>query len=196
MSYRLYLFPLLISLLLLSACEEYIPTARPRAYPRIDLPAQTDRSYSRLESSTCPISIELPDAGKITRNLVDSCWVDISFEAYALTWHLTVRDIAPGPEGVAPYLEDHRKLVYKHSKKASRIESEPFEGPNGNGFWFDIYGEVGTPTQIFMTDPQERYSLVLSFYYQTATARDSLAPITQYMKEEMQHAISTIEWKY
>ena len=190
---RSLLIPLL---LLLMACEEYVPTPRPRAFPRIDLPAPTARSYQTFQSQTCPVSLEIPAAGQVTRDLNDSCWVDIYFEQHDLTWHLTVRDIRPGPEGVAPYFEDHRKLVYKHSKKASRIESSPFESPQGNGFWFEIYGEVGTPAQVFMTDPQDRYSLVLSFYYQTAMERDSLRPVTQYMKEEMQHAISTIEWKY
>lgn len=188
---------ILISLLLLFvACEEYVPTPRPKAFPRIDLPAPSARSYQTLQSEACPVSLQFPASGEVVRDLNDSCWVNILFEDYDLTWHLTVRDIQPGPRGVAPYFEDHRKLVYKHSKKASRIESQPFESPQGDGFWFEIYGEVGTPAQVFMTDPKDRYSLVLSFYYQTAMKRDSLLPISQYMKEEMQHTLSTIEWDY
>ena len=188
-------FTLLTIVLLGLGCDEYVPTPRPYAYPRIDLPKAEQRQHKQFDSPTCPLRFEYPALGKVTRDLTDSCWVDIQFQDYGLTWHLTVRDIKPGPLGVSPYFEDHRKLVYKHSKKASRIETEPFQAGGSEGVWFDLYGEVGTPSQVFLTDPEDRYSLVLSFYYQTATARDSLRPITHYMKEEMRHTLNTLRWE-
>jgi gliding motility-associated lipoprotein GldD len=189
-----FLIGLILTSGLWAACEGYVPTPRPYAYPRIELPAPTQRSYETLRSASCPVTLEYPAQGQITRDLGDSCWVDITFDEYDLTWHLTVRDIEPGPQGISPYLEDHRRLVYKHSQKG-RIEEEFFESARGDGFWFDITGQVGTPTQVFMTDPSDRYSLVLSFYYNTATARDSLRPITDYMRQEMRHTLESLRWQ-
>jgi gliding motility-associated lipoprotein GldD len=184
-----------LSLLFMACGYDYVPTPRPHGYPRIDVPAQNSRSYDSFESGNCPFRFEYPDFGEVVRLEEDSCWVSIRYDRYDLTWHITHRNVPRSGKDKAAHFEDFRRLVYKHSKKSSRIEENLFQLDHGSGFLFEIYGEVGTPAQIFFSDPQEENLLIMSFYFQDATARDSLQPITQYMKEELNHALRTLRWE-
>ncbi len=196
MQLRSVFLPLLLTALLGMACgDDYVPTPRPHTYPRIDLPAPATRSYTTFQRETCPFRFEYPPDGEVVRLEDDSCWVSIRFDRYDLTWHITYRSIPESGKDKGAHFEDFRRLVYKHSKKSSRIEENVFELKHGSGFLFEIYGEVATPAQIFFADPSGEELVIMSFYYQDATTRDSLQPITQYMKQELNHALRTLRWE-
>lgn len=185
---------LLLTLALLACGDDYVPTPRPHAYPRIELPSQAQRSYTTFAREGCPFTFEYPADGEVVRQEQDSCWLTLRFDRYDLTWHITHRNIPASGKPQVAHFEDFRRLVYKHSKKASRIEENPFTLPQGNGFLFEVYGEVGTPAQVFFADQAEEDLVMMTFYYRDATTRDSLAPITQYMKEELRHAVESLRW--
>ncbi|MEM6343030.1 MAG: hypothetical protein AAF927_04085 [Bacteroidota bacterium] len=176
------------------ACTSYEPYARPYGFPRIEVPGPAERSYTNFSNQSCPFTFEYPVGGTITRDLKDSCWVDIQFPDYNLTWHITYRDVDDN-RSRASHFEDYRRLVYKHSKKATQITEAEIKGPNGYGILFELYGTVGTPAQIFYSDSSGQQIAMLSFYYRTAEKNDSLQPLTDYMKEELQHMVQTVQWK-
>ncbi len=183
----------MLAITLLGCAEEYVPFARPYAYPRLTLPEQT--SYVRFDNQHCPFTFEYPDFGKVTRNVEDSCWVNITFENFDATLHINGRTVTSTELSIEFLQEEHRRLIYGHSVKASRIMPSPLELPSGTGMKYEIVGEVGTPIQVFFHDKDERRSLSLSYYYRTATKNDSLAPVTEYMKAQVDHLIQSIEWK-
>lgn len=189
-----FVFPLLfLSLLILSSCQAPAPYPRPMAFHRIDFPQEV--AYTQFESSACPFTFEYPDMGGITRSNSDSCWVDIYYPQYECTWHITYRDIQTSGKSRAKHFEEWRKLIYQHSKKASQIKENPIQAENGKGFIFEVFGEVGTPAQIFFFDEQEEDLMMMSIYFQSALKNDSLAPVIEYMKEELAHLTTTMEWK-
>lgn len=177
----------------LVACQSYEPYPRPYAYPRIDLPGNP--SYTTFDNLSCPFTFSYPEGGKVQRDNNDSCWVDIFFPAYDLTWHITYRDTRTGGKDKGAYFEDYRRLVYKHTQKARDIQAKPIRYPAGAGTWFDLYGNVGTPSQIFMHDSAEQQIVMMSFYFQTALKNDSLQPVIEYMKEEVDHMLGTFRWE-
>jgi gliding motility-associated lipoprotein GldD len=187
------LFPLTGLLLLALACQNYTPYPRPLAYPRIDLPAQV--SYDTLQSLACPFTFEYPEEGQKTRDLNDSCWVDLHFPSYSLTWHITHRAVPTSGKTRSEHYEDYRRLVYKHTQKATQITETPIQGPTGQGIFFETYGEVGTPAQVFYYDSLEQHVMMLSFYFRTAEKNDSLAPVIDFMKGQVLHAVETLEWQ-
>lgn len=184
----------LVLILTAVSCTTYEPYARPYGYSRIEVPGPAERSYSSFANQSCPFTFEFPAEGSITRDGADSCWVDIKFPKYSLTWHITYRD-ANAKRTRASHFEDYRRLIYKHSKKATQITEEAIGGPNGYGTLFEIYGSVGTPAQVFYTDSSGQQIAMLSFYYRTAEKGDSLLPLTNYMKEELRHMIETVQWQ-
>lgn len=183
-----------LSLIFLSSCgEEYVPFARKYAYPRIELPAEI--SYQVFENEACSFSFEYPAEGKITRNREDSCWVDISLEEHDATFHVNGRSILTSGRPLEVHQEEHRRLIYNHSVKAARIVPEAINLANGAGTKYEMVGEVGTPMQVFFHDEAGEESVILSFYYQSALKNDSLAPVTEYLKVQLDHIVETIEWK-
>lgn len=183
-----------LSLIFLSACgEEYVPFARKYAFPRLELPSET--VYQVFESEACSFSFEYPETGKLTRNQEDSCWVNISLEEYDATFHVNGRSILTSGRPLEVHQEEHRRLIYNHSMKAARIIPEAIKLANGSGVKYEMVGEVGTPMQVFFHDESGEESVVLSFYYQSALKNDSLAPVTEYLKGQLDHIVETIDWK-
>ncbi|MEL6590012.1 MAG: hypothetical protein AAFQ87_13810 [Bacteroidota bacterium] len=182
-----------LSVFLLASCDTYTPYARPMGFPRIEVPGLAERSYLKFENQVCPFTFAFPEGGTITRDLSDSCWVDIRFPRYNLTWHITHRQTNETRTRASHY-EDYRRLIYKHSKKATQITEEGIGFQNGYGVLFEIYGNVGTPAQLFYSDSSGSNIAMLSFYFQTAEKNDSLRPITDYMKEEVLNMARSIVW--
>lgn len=178
--------------LMLAACTTYEPYPRPMAYARIDLPASY--AYTTFSSPVCPLTFEYPATGVITRELSDSCWVDIRFPEFDLKWHITYRDADEGGKDRAAHYEEYRRLIYKHTKKALRIEELPLQVPAGSGVWFNITGEVGTPSQVFLADSSGKRVVMISMYFQTALKNDSLEPVIAHMRNEMLHMSGTLRW--
>lgn len=179
----------------LSACQEYTPTPRRYGFHRIDLPAPEDRQYKQLSVASCPFEFDYPNFGEITRSMEDSCWTDIKMMPYDLKWHITYRDVEASGKDLSTHYEEYRKLIYKHTKKATRIDESPLKGPSGQGTFFEIYGNVGTPAQVFFADTNQSQVMMISIYFQTALRNDSLRPVINFMKDEVQHAVETLKWK-
>ncbi|MEO0468797.1 MAG: hypothetical protein AAF206_04185 [Bacteroidota bacterium] len=192
MNRLLLIFFSLLSMALLS-CHEYTPVPRPFGYHRIDMPG--DDGWAEFQQAFCPFTFEYPAYAKISRSMPDSCWVDLQFEPFDCKWHISYRNVPESRKSRSVHYEEYRKLIYKHSKKASRINETPISSPKGYGTLFEIYGNVGTPAQLFFSDSSGQHIAMLSFYYQTALKGDSLFPITQYMKGKIQHLTESIEWE-
>ncbi|MDX1907817.1 MAG: hypothetical protein SF053_12340 [Bacteroidia bacterium] len=177
----------------LAACDTYTPVPRKYGFHRIDLPAQT--AYVRFQNERCPFTFEYPDYGVVTRQASDSCWVDINYPPFDLKWHIAYRDTRAEGRDYNTIFEEYRRLIYQHSKKASRIEPSPISVPAGRGTWFEVYGNVGTPVQGIICDSTGRHVIMVSCYFQTALKNDSLAPVITFMKGEFDHMLRTVEWK-
>lgn len=174
------------------ACSSTDPYPRPLAYPRIDFPENI--TYATLSETSCPFTFEYPDMGKITRTQPDSCWIDIYFPQYKATWHITHRNTAETLLSADLHYEEWRRLIFQHTKKASQIQDEHVQLENGAGFFYEIYGNVGTPAQFFFHDPKGNDIVMMNCYFQTAMKNDSLAPVIDFMKKEMKHLMASIKW--
>ena len=187
---KLFLFIPVLIVMLLAGCEEANQYPRPYGFPRIDLPAHT---YAQFEHPNCPFTFEYPEFGKIQEYRPDSCWVDISFEQFDAKWHITYRHIPTSNKTLSQHYEEYRKLIYKHSPKVSNIEEYALTTPNGTGTMYELYGAVGTPAQIFFTD--STHIMMMSSYFNTATKNDSLAPVIDFLKYDLDHVVQTMAFK-
>jgi len=177
-------------LFILVGCED-IPSPKVPGYPRILFPLE--RTYQLFESPQCPFTFEYPKMGIIGDRRIDSCWVDIDIPAYQCKFHITYKPLNQITTYSFAY-EDYRRLIYKHSQKASEIVETPIRYQNGIGTFFEIYGEVPTSAQFFFSDSL-RHAVMCSFYFETALKNDSLKPVIDYFKKDLKHLIQSIHWK-
>jgi gliding motility-associated lipoprotein GldD len=166
------------------------PFPRPKGWPRIDLP---QHAYQKFENNACPFTFEYPQIGVIERQKEDSCWMDLYFKEFECRWHVTYRYVPGSGKSVNDHFEEYRKLVFKHIQKVSQIEETPLAGTQGNGVLYELFGTVGVPAQMLYTD--SLHLVMASFYFDTAVRNDSLAPVIDFMKEDMRHMAESIVWK-
>lgn len=190
---NIFLPGLLLILIAMSACSDPVAYPRPLAFSRIDFPQNPD--YKTFDSESCPFTFKYPSEAEISRNASDSCWVDIKFPAYDCKWHVTYRDTRTETKEKEVYYEEWRNMIFKHSKKATRIQDKPISSPDGKGFMYEVYGNVGTPAQLFFSDTKGEEIVMLSCYFRTATKNDSLAPVIDYMKVELEKMVQTLKWE-
>ena len=181
----------LILLVGLAGCSDSLPpTPRPKGWPRIDLP---EHSYQQFSNESCPFTFEYPAIGTIERSKPDSCWMDLYFEPFNCRWHITYRHVPTSGKTLEQHNEEYRKLVFKHIQKVSQIKEDPLEEESGGGIFYELFGTVGVPAQMFFTDGT--HIVLTSFYFDSAVRNDSLAPVIEFMKDDLRHMASTIQWK-
>ncbi len=181
----------IVTVVAIAACSTpKDPFPRPKGWPRIDLPPH---AYQKFENETCPFTLEYPKIGVIERQKSDSCWMDLYFAQFDCRWHVTYRYVPGSGKTIMDHNEEYRKLVFKHIQKVSQIKENPIQSPQGSGTMYELYGTVGVPAQILFTD--STHLVMASFYFDTAVRNDSLAPVIDFMKEDLLHLAESIVWK-
>ncbi|KAB7731462.1 gliding motility lipoprotein GldD [Rudanella paleaurantiibacter] len=191
---------ILAALLGLTACGssstssdvDYIP--KPKGYPRIDLPPHR---YVTLPPNH-PYQFEV---NRMARVLPDSFaraephWIFIYYPAFQASVQLTYKPVLNSPERLKSMLQDSYKLAGKHKIKATAIREQIQKLPSG--LWanvIELEGEVPTQVQFITTDTTTHF-LRGALYFNTATANDSLAPVIQYVRQDILHMLKTLKWR-
>ena len=88
-------------------------------------------------------------------------------------------------------------LVSKHIDKAEAIYDSLIMHPEKNvfGLVYKIEGlGTATPYQFYVTDSTNHY-LRGALYFNAHPNNDSLAPVIEFLEKDINHLISTMEWK-
>lgn len=184
--------------LFLVACGEDVETPKSRAYPRVNYP---DRAYQAYESTDCPFDFEYPTYSELNKDenfndptIDKSCWIDISLVPFQGDVHLSYKAINE-TEPLAKLLEDMHKLTSKHIVKADFIEDHPIQTENNvGGMLFELGGNTASAIQFYLTDSTDHF-VRGSLYFRNTPNADSLAPIVNYVKEDLRHLINSFDWK-
>lgn len=165
---------------------------RPFGYHRIEFP---ERSYRRYQPPDCDFSFEYPSYAELQPPLKDyPCAITLYFPAFDAYWHITDRDFMRDGADEVKSFEDYRIVVYKHSQKATNIQETPYDWPAGRGVLFELWGAVPTSAQFYLSD-EHNNALMASFYFKTATKNDSLAPVIDFLKEDLLHLAGSVEFR-
>ena len=186
----------LVGLTGLSGCGEAAPdfTPKPKGYNRIDLPAHR---YRLLEDGH-PYTFEYSREAVIKRDssyLAQPHWLNIYYQQLHANVQITYMDVARDRRLYNKMMEDARKLTGKHQIKATAIDERMLLTPNGMRVSvFELQGEVPSQFQFYTTD-STRHFLRGALYFRTATANDSLAPVIEYVKQDMVRMMNTLRYK-
>jgi gliding motility-associated lipoprotein GldD len=178
----------------LSSCNsEYTP--KPRGYFRIALP---EKKYALLDS-TYPYKFEYPAYALITNDPMspqEKNWINIEMPVFHGRIHISYKPLVD-KNSLVTFTEDSRTLALKHMSKASGIRQIAISDPERKvyGLVYEINGlGAASPYQFYLTD-STRHFLRGSLYFDVIPNNDSLAPVIDFVKTDIQHLFETITWK-
>lgn len=187
---------IILAILFFSACsEEGMP--RPKGYFRIDFPEKKYQAFG----ADCPLTFEYPVYSLVEQMPVKSedgkarekCRFNISFPIQKARLHFSLFE---ADKDLSQMIEETRKLAYKHVVKASAIEELDIYDPSKKlyGTVYEIGGNTASNIQFYATDSAQHF-LRGSLYFWASPNADSLAPVLSYIRADIKHLISTLEWK-
>lgn len=173
----------------LLACEEEF-SPKPKAYFRIDF---EEKTYTNTSVEDCQMSFDIPQYA-LVREKEDrgSCWFDVYFPPYRAVIHHTYK---PLDENLHIFTEETYTLAMEHYIKANQIKTIPIEHPEKDvyGLLYDLQGDVASPMQYYLTDSVNHF-VRGSFYFNVKTNEDSLRPVKQYLREDVERLLNSFEW--
>lgn len=172
----------------LIGCRDYTP--KPRAYPRVIYP---EKEY-KMSDIPCPFDMEIPLYSQFVQaNPNEECWYNLNYTPFNATLHLSykpVKDIAD----LDSLAEDAYNLAFKHISKAEEIVQREVGDSLNYGMVYDLEGKTATPINFYYTDKKNHF-IRGSFYFNEKTDRDSVAPIYDFLREDIMRGLRTLKWK-
>jgi gliding motility-associated lipoprotein GldD len=194
---RILLFLLLV--FIVSSCKEdpiYLP--KPRLFPKVEYPV---KEYQKFAESYCDFTFEYPSYAYIEQEEsffnekpIHPCWFDIVIPSLNGSIHCSYFEIK-GKESFDKLIKDAFNLTGKHNIKADFRDEMLIEKPNDvSGIIFDVSGPVASPTQFYLTDSTKHF-LRGALYFNNKVQPDSMAPVYEFLKEDIAKLIETFEWQ-
>ena len=183
-----------VTLVIAFSCDRQPnPLPKPRGYFRIDLP---EKAYVKVDTIE-KYSFECPEYAFITNDRYspdEKNWVNIEMPQFKGSIHLTHK---PVDGNLAEYLEDVHTMVTKHLQKANGVRDSLIVNDEHRvyGLFIEMDGKgVATPMQFYLTDSTKNF-VRGALYFNFKPDNDSMQPVINFIREDIDHMINTFEWK-
>ncbi|POY39145.1 gliding motility lipoprotein GldD [Solitalea longa] len=193
-SARVGLF-LILPFALFSACKENTSTPKPRGYHRIEFPK---KAYKHFDEG-CKYSFDIPVYAKITTDNAagaQPCWLNVEYPQFNGKLHLSYHSINNDKQKFNALVEDSRSLVFKHTIKATAIDESVIRNAERKvyGTYYTIDGNAASSMQFYLTDSTHHF-LRAALYFRTEPRLDSIQPVLDFIKQDVDVMIKTFKWK-
>ena len=183
---------LIVTAALASCKEGYTP--KPRAFFRIDLP---EKAYVLFDDRVSPYTYEIPVYAEVVpyETEGEKFWANINFPSLNATINMSYKSLRQA--ALRDLVADAMTFVDKHQGKAMRIRELAFDDQTNRvfGMLFDIGGVgVASTYQFYLTD-SNRHFVRGALYFEGAPNNDSLAPVVEFLKFDMDRLIETFTWR-
>ncbi len=195
---NLVLFLLIIFAGIIISCQDGpVLAPKPRAFPKIDFP---EPEFVAFNEDFCQFTFERPAYTEVEQDTLffdekpnDPCWFNLYYPMFNCRIHCSYYPISD-ENPFSKLNNDAHKLAMEHNRKATYIDEMRLEKPNHvYGFIFNLEGPVATPFQFYLTD-STRHFLRGALYFNTQVRPDSLAPLYEFVKNDITHMINTFAW--
>jgi gliding motility-associated lipoprotein GldD len=191
-------------------------TSKKEGYFKIEYP---ERSYKVFDEPGLPYSFEYPTYANIIKDSTyfDSTpenpyWRNIDFPGFDARIFLSYKVIGGraiykvktsggnyidsfGINKFDKMVNDAFNLTNKNEAVATSITDSLFKTPNGiTGIFFKVGGNAATPYQFFMSDTTNNF-IRGALYFNTTPNADSLKPVQEFLRTDINHMINTFRWK-
>ena len=180
------LYFILIIALCISCKERYSP--KPNGYLRIDL---QEKKYKLFKPENCTFSFMASEYFQLLNK--PNCWVDLIYHKHNATVHMTYKSVE---NDLNKLLEDSRNMAYKHTIKADAINEKIYLNNSRKtyGTLYDIKGEAASSVQFHLTDSMNHF-IRGALYFNTTINYDSLAPIINYLRDDVLYIMESLTWE-
>ena len=206
---------LFISAIIFIACNSNY-SSKKKGYFKIQLP---EHKYQSFDKSNFPYSFEYPVYGNVMQDSTyfdstpeNNYWINVDFPQFNARLFLSYKIIG----GMAPYkikmpdgtykdslginkfdlmVNDAFNLTNKNDVLASSITDSLMFTPNGvSGVFFRVGGNAATANQFFLSDTTANF-LRGALYFDAVPNSDSLRPVQEFLRKDIEHLINTFQWK-
>ena len=179
-----------------TACNSKF-TPKQTGYPAISLPKKV---YMTDAVKGMPYTFDIPSYALIDTKSTSmgaeqskTGWMNLQFPTLNATLYISYNAVQKDKLDVL--VRDAYNFANNHSNKASFIEDSAFENPNGlKGVFFHLGGDVASPYQFFITD-SSRHFLRAALYFDTTPNADSLAPVIDFLHQDLKQLVQSFHWK-
>ena len=187
-----------VLIVLLSSCKPEVYTPKPRGYARIDTPAH---AYQAFDRAGFPYTFEYPTYGAITQDTIlngmkadNPYWINVDFPRLGGTLYLSYK-VIDAAHPLEKLLYDAHEMSYFHTKKADYINAPVFHTVNDvHGVVYNVGGNAASAYQFFATDSTAHF-LRGSLYFNVTPNADSLQPVTNFLRTDIDHLLGTLRWR-
>ncbi|GAB4345167.1 MAG: hypothetical protein OHK0038_25390 [Flammeovirgaceae bacterium] len=199
---NIHLYLLINILILLFACKQEVSfVPKPKGYPRVEFPPH---EYVKLPEGKYPYQFEIskyaeihPDTSFVAQLYAKehkNNWIELRYPLFKNQISVSYYPVRGNLDSLMRYVNTSHKLTNKHMIKATAIDEILTRTPNGDwAILFELEGDVPSQFQYFITDSTTHF-IRAALYFPTSTHNDSLAPIIQYVKEDMLHMLNSTTW--
>jgi gliding motility-associated lipoprotein GldD len=186
-------FLLVCLTIIFTGCRsDYSPKSR--AYFRIDFP---EKNYQTFQDENCPFSFKYPVYASVYQDTeydAEPCWKHVHFKPFDAYIHLSYKPVASF-ENFHELREDARSFVFEHTVKASEIHrTEKNINNHSLGVIYEMQGNTASAIQFYVTDTNQHY-LRGALYFNAPANRDSLDPVINFIAEDIDILMRSLEWK-
>ncbi|MDB5111664.1 MAG: gliding motility lipoprotein GldD [Mucilaginibacter sp.] len=192
----------LLAILFFAACSgnhDYSP--KPRGYYRIVFPKKEYRPYI----SNYPFTFLYPTyavieldkkKGQPKKLLNMQDLLNMQFPQFNGTLHLSYETIT-SKKVFDELVEDARKFAFKHTVKATSIDEGIIKYPDRKvyGIYYAIDGNAASSVQFYLTDSVHSY-LRGALYFNSQPRLDSIQPVLNFVKKDVDVMIKSFRWKH
>ncbi len=179
-----------------AACNSRF-TPKATGYPAIELP---NKNYLSNAVIDLPYSFHIPSYAVVDKKIANGGlnqqqkgWMNLQFPTLNATLYISYNAVQK--DKLEVLVRDAYNFANNHSNKASFIEDSAFENPNGlKGVFFHLGGDVASPYQFFITD-SSRHFLRGALYFDTTPNADSLAPVIDFLYQDLKQLVNSFHWK-
>jgi len=179
-----------------TACNSRF-TSKQTGYPAITLP---NKVYLSNAVNGLPYAFDIPSYAVVDKKVSSmgldqskAGWMNLQFPTLNATLYISYNAVQKDQLDVL--VRDAYNFANNHSNKASFIEDSAFENPIGlQGVFFHLGGDVASPYQFFITD-SSRHFFRAALYFDTTPNADSLAPVIDFLHQDLKQLVQTFHWK-
>ncbi|WP_245536732.1 gliding motility lipoprotein GldD [Solitalea canadensis] len=176
------------------SCEQ-VSTPKPRGYHRIDFPKKI---YKRFDEG-CKFSFDIPVYANVSNDKnsdAQPCWINVNYPQFNGKLHISYHNINGDKRKLVKLTEESRGLVFKHTIKATAIDESIISDKADNvyGTYYSIDGNAASAIQFYLTDSTQHF-LRAALYFSSEPKLDSIQPVLNYIKKDVDVMIKSFKWK-
>lgn len=187
-----------IFLMAILSCGDRTYYPRPRAYPKVVYP---ERAYQDFQSPSCPFTFAFPtyagiefDQQSLNGRPEYTCWFDVVYKPFDARLHCSYYPISE-KNTLSSLMEDAFVMADKINQRSNYMDEMVVRNPHGaSGLLMEFTGRAASPMQFFLTDSTTHF-LKASLYFNAKVNPDSIAPISDFVKEDVAHLINSLQWE-